>query len=56
MVNCLTERLNGRVNYREFLTRIGVTIKPGDLQGVSTQIQDGSDQTQDQMQADISRR
>jgi len=33
---------NGRVNYVEFIEKLGVDIRPGDLQGLSTQIYDGS--------------
>ena len=52
----MTERTEGQLNYREFLVKLGVTIKPGDLVGVSTQIQNSSDQTQERMQVDISKR
>ena len=56
MVNSMTERTEGQLNYREFLVKLGVTIKPGDLIGVSSQIQDGSNDAQNRMQADISKR
>ena len=35
----------GRVNYVEFFTTLGVSVRPGDLEGLSTQItQDNQDE------------
>ena len=33
---------DGKVNYVEFLSKLGVSVQPGDLQGLSTQIHQGS--------------
>ena len=33
---------DGKVSYLPFLQRLGVTIRPGDLEGLSTQIYDDS--------------
>ena len=37
---------DGRVGYVQFLLGLGVSIQPGDLEGLSTQIQDQSKTTE----------
>ncbi len=36
----------GKINYVEFLQKLGVTVSPGDVEGVSTQIHDGSNKAE----------
>ena len=53
MMTRITEKDDiGKVNYVEFLLQLNVIVKPGDLTGVSTQIQRGSDQTQEKHSQD----
>uniref|UniRef100_A0A2C9KUP1 EF-hand domain-containing protein n=1 Tax=Biomphalaria glabrata TaxID=6526 RepID=A0A2C9KUP1_BIOGL len=42
LINRCSDFKDGKVNYMEFLTRLGVDISPGDVTGVSAQITDGS--------------
>ena len=46
MISLGTPDQSGKVNYVDFLIRLGVTVKPGDLDGLSTQIFDGSNQAE----------
>lgn len=43
----VSDKEDGRVSYVELLLLLGVTIQPGDLEGVSTQIQHSSDKTEE---------
>ncbi|KAL3881564.1 hypothetical protein ACJMK2_027990 [Sinanodonta woodiana] len=52
MVNRCQDRQNGNVNYIEFLERLNVDVRPGDLKGLSSQIHDGSLQREIQRQED----
>ena len=38
MVSRVKDRADGKISYVEFLQNLGVTVSPGDLEGVSTQI------------------
>ena len=42
---------DGKVSYMRFLHKLGVTIKPGDIEGISTQIHQSSNQTEVQRRA-----
>lgn len=42
MINRCSDKTDSHVNYIEFLEKLNVDVKPGDLQGLSTQIFDGS--------------
>ena len=44
---------DGKVSYIEFFTRLGVTIKPGDLEGLSTQITKGSEEAEQLRNSDL---
>ena len=39
------QRENGTISYVEFLIRLGVDVKPGDIVGLSTQIHEASEHT-----------
>ena len=42
LLSRLENQTNGKVNYIEFMTILGVSVKPGDLKGLSAQILEGS--------------
>ena len=42
MVSRVKDQADGRISYVEFLQNLGVTVSPGDLEGVSTQIHNGN--------------
>ena len=42
MLERLEDNSGGKVNYTEFMEKLGVVISPGDLDGLSTQIHERS--------------
>ena len=44
---------DGKVSYLPFLQRLGVTIKPGDIEGLSTQIHQSSEHRERVRQAGL---
>ena len=43
MADRCEEHENRKINYTEFLVKLGVSVKPGDILGLSTQITEGSE-------------
>jgi hypothetical protein len=52
MLERCEDRTENKVNYVEFLTRLKVDVSPGDLNGLSSQIMDGSRQQEIKHQVD----
>ncbi|XP_039599353.1 EF-hand calcium-binding domain-containing protein 6-like, partial [Polypterus senegalus] len=46
----------GEIFYKQFLDSLGVSVQPGDLAGVSTQVSEGSQQREEERRADHSER
>ncbi|KAH3735163.1 hypothetical protein DPMN_041624, partial [Dreissena polymorpha] len=56
MIGRCTDRTETHVNYVEFLEKLQVDVRPGDLQGLSTQIFEGSHERERRRQDDLSYR
>ena len=52
LVSRVTDQKDGKVSYVEFLLKLGVSVKPGDLEGLSTQIFDGSNKAEEKRMND----
>lgn len=53
MINRCEDRTDTQVNYVEFLEKLNVDVRPGDLQGLSTQIFDGNREREMKRQEDL---
>ena len=53
MVNRCEDKTDKMVNYVEFLEKLKVDVRPGDLGGLSTQIFDGSNDREKKRQEDL---
>jgi len=53
MLNRCDDCTDTQVNYVEFLEKLKVDVKPGDLQGLSTQIFDGNNDREMRRQEDL---
>lgn len=53
MINRCEDRTETQVNYVEFLEKLKVDVRPGDLQGLSTQIFEGNKEREVRRQEDL---
>jgi hypothetical protein len=53
MLNRCEDRTDSQVNYVEFLEKLKVDVKPSDLEGLSTQIFNGSIEREIKRQEDL---
>lgn len=53
MLNRCEDKTDKMVNYVEFLEKLNVDVRPGDLGGLSTQIFEGSHEREKKRQEDL---
>ena len=53
MLNRCEDKTDKMVNYVEFLEKLKVDVRPGDLGGLSTQIFEGSNEREKKRQEDL---